>query len=473
MAEEQPDYVGITSRGRPKLVKSDYGYVQDKRGRDEIVYWKCESRDEFACNGRLRTDAGLIVAYVGSHNHAPGATRAEVVKALTDVKEKAKSSQDSSHHIVTSATNAVSQEAVVQLPSGNALKRKVQRTRVTAGNVPPAPASLLDLQLPDRYLRTHTGDDCVLHDAGPEAGQLRCIVFASADSMRMLRDAKSFHMDGTFKCVPLLFSQLYTILARNGEVLPAAYCLQPNKTSAMYERIFQALLNHTPGLQPDAIHCDFGIGATNAAKTKFPDANVRGCFFHLSQNVYKRIQTAGLQERYGNDVAFALRIRMLTALAFVREADVPEYYQILEDEFPEEAEEVITYFKEYYIGRLRNNGTRRTPLFSHALWNVHNDVLNKQPRTNNAQEGWHRRFASQVNCHHPSIWKIITNIADKEQHVHQRREQLVAGHAAPGRKKRYVDRDAKILRIVQSYDSREPLEFLRGIAHNLSFRVSE
>ena len=95
------------------------------------------------------------------------------------------------------------------------------------------------------------------------------------------------------------------------------------------------------------------------------------------------------------------------------------------------------------------------------------------PRTNNAQEGWHRRFASQVNCHHPSIWKIITNIADEEQHVQQRREQLVAGHAAPGRKKRYVDRDAKILRIVQSYDNREPLEFLRGIAHNLSFHVSE
>ena len=208
MAEEQPDYMGLTSRGRPKLVKAGFGYVQDKRGRDDVVYWRCESRDELSCKGRLRTEGGVIVAYVGSHNHAPEASKVEVVKALTEVKQKAASSQDSSHQIVTSVTNSVSQEAVVQLPSSTALKRKIQRTRVAAGNVPPTPASLPELQLPERYRKTHNGEDFLLFDAGLEAGQLRFLIFATDNSMSLLRDASTWHMDGTFKCVPLLFSQL-------------------------------------------------------------------------------------------------------------------------------------------------------------------------------------------------------------------------------------------------------------------------
>eukprot|EP00117_Sycon_ciliatum_P023029 scpid104327/ scgid19691/ len=94
---------------------------------------------------------------------------------------------------------------------------------------------------------------------------------------------------------------------------------------------------------------------------------------------------------------------MVTALAFARLAGLPDYYQLLDENFPECAENVITYFEEYYIGRLRTTGIRRTPMFPREMWTVRSCMLEGQTRTNNAQEGWHRRFPSALTCHHPSI----------------------------------------------------------------------
>ena len=67
----------------------------------------------------------------------------------------------------------------------------------------------------------------------------------------------------------------------------------------------------------------------------------------------------------------------------------------------------MSYFEKNYVGELRPNGQRRTPRFPIALWDVNERTLSGQERTNNAQEGWHRRFATIVTCHHPTTWKAI------------------------------------------------------------------
>ena len=64
-----PDFWGISKREMPKLVKPGYAYVQDQRGQDDVVYWRCERREELSCKGRLKTEDGSIVAYTDIHNH--------------------------------------------------------------------------------------------------------------------------------------------------------------------------------------------------------------------------------------------------------------------------------------------------------------------------------------------------------------------------------------------------------------------
>ena len=66
----------------------------------------------------------------------------------------------------------------------------------------------------------------------------------------------------------------------------------------------------TPGVGnlPSTILFDFEAAATNAFSGIFPNRDICWCFFHLSSNIYKRIQVLGLQEQSINDVEFALHL---------------------------------------------------------------------------------------------------------------------------------------------------------------------
>ena len=50
--------------------------------------------------------------------------------------------------------------------------------------------------------------------------------------------------------------------------------------------MFQALKTIEPDLSPKTIMVDFEKGATNAITFEFPEAKLKGCFFHLSQCIW-------------------------------------------------------------------------------------------------------------------------------------------------------------------------------------------
>ncbi len=54
------------------------------------------------------------------------------------------------------------------------------------------------------------------------------------------------------------------------------------------------------------------MAAIGAIQSEFPQASIKGCFYHLAQNIYRRVQSEGLQERYANDANFALDVRWVT-----------------------------------------------------------------------------------------------------------------------------------------------------------------
>ena len=113
---------------------------------------------------------------------------------------------------------------------------------------------------------------------------------------------------------------------------------------------------------------------------------------------------------------FAHKVRMLAALAFVPEADVIDAFEAVSEDFPLDAQAVIDYFEDTYIGRLRPGGHRRAPLFDMELWNMYNQTIDDLPRTNNAVEGWHRSFQANVGAYHPNFWRFI-DILKREQKI--------------------------------------------------------
>ena len=273
------------------------------------------------------------------------------------------------------------------------------------------------------------------------------------------------------KVCPPLFFQLYTVHAQNnGRILPCIFGLLPNKFQAPSTEFFVQVRNlailHGDG--PNAILFDFERAAINAASEEFPQADMKGCFFHLSSNLWKHIQRFGLQGRYQNDDVFALHLRMLAALAFIPPSTVIEAFGELVDVI-RFIDQFIDYFEDTYIGRFRRNAPRRQPMFSMELWNIFHRTQDELPRTNNNIEGWHRRFQSNASAPHPVIWKFL-DILKKEQGLTRVEAlQTIGGHPPPAQRRRYKDCNQRTIAIVDDYPNRNTIQYLRSIAYYLSY----
>ena len=139
-------------------------------------------------------------------------------------------------------------------------------------------------------------------------------------------------------------------------------------------------------------HCGFRKGSNKRFRKPFPSNSGKRLFFHLTQNVWRKIQELGLKKKYQQDPSFALQIRMIPALAFATSTDVPELFNKLFMELPTDAYDLALYFESTYIGRHISD----TPIViprTFPMWNNHLMVHYGLPRTTNSVEAWHRSFA--------------------------------------------------------------------------------
>ena len=69
----------------------------------------------------------------------------------------------------------------------------------------------------------------------------------------------------------------------------------------------------------------------------------------------------------------------------------------------------------------------------------------------------------------PTIWKFITSLKKIQKGRDTYYEQLVVGHMPRHKLLKYVRADERILRIVNQFHQRDPVEYMRGLAHNYEF----
>lgn len=175
-----------------------------------------------------------------------------------------------------------------------------------------------------------------------------------------------------------------------------------------------------------------------------------------------------MQQLYQDDVEFALKLRLFPELAFVPTDEVIGVFDVLYEFLSPECIPIADYFEDFYIGRPQRHG-RRQPTYAINMWNMYQRSEDELPKTNNAVEGWHRSFQSNVGSSHPTIWKFI-GFLQREQALQQVYiTQMLAGHPSQTPRKKYADSYERILTIVRSYRNRSIMDYLFGIAHNLSF----
>ncbi|KAL4100733.1 hypothetical protein QTP88_020767 [Uroleucon formosanum] len=176
--------------------------------------------------------------------------------------------------------------------------------------------------------------------------------------------------------------------------------------------------------------------------------------------------------QYKNDADFSLFIKMVVTLSFVPIEDLDAAIQQLGDDLPECLQPLFDWFEDNYVGRTNRNGRdRRTALFSPHIWNLHLRVLNSQDRTNNHAEAANRRLNVEMGVQHPSLWSFINCLRKVQAGRDVFYNQLEAGKNPPKKLKKFIDADKCILRLVESYETRTKISFLRGIAQNISLHL--
>jgi hypothetical protein len=395
---------------------------------------------------------------------------------MASMKERAEETVEATHQIVASSTVGVLVSVAGQLPSVQNMKRTIQRTRQREQTPLANPTNLNDLILPQEYTQTLAGVPFLLHDSG--AGNDRILLFSTQRNLDLMAQCTHWFADGTFKTSPPLFSQVYTIHALiYNDIIPTIFVLMPNRTESTYNRVFSALKSLKLNLQPTTIMTDFERSSMNAFHSAFPNAIQRGCFFHLSQSIWRRIQqTEGLKDKYTDDSDFALQVRHLASLAFVPVDDVVGAFEELIDspyfrENSPKLQPIVDYFEDTWIGRPLRQNHRRNPCFAHSLWNCYDATKADLPKTNNSVEGWHYGFNQLLGAHHPTIWKFINGL-QKEQSLNELKvEQYIAGQRPPAGKRIYRDTAEKIKEIVEDYGQRPLFDYLKGIAQNFNLQI--
>lgn len=174
----------------------------------------------------------------------------------------------------------------------------------------------------------------------------KILVFMTTLAKKMFRKARQHFGDGTFKCVPRPFYQLFSIHIdlhsdRNTtNVIPVLYALLPNKSQSTYIRLFEIIKSY--GIKLKKFKCDYEVAVMNAVKAVYPQCVVSGSYFHYQKAVWEKAKdlnvTTTSEERQ--------IVRMANLLPLLPAANIPEGRQIILSKI-EVSLEIIS----------RNNGT--------------------------------------------------------------------------------------------------------------------
>ena len=234
------------------------------------------------------------------------------------------------------------------------------------------------------------------------------------------------------------------------------------------------------GSDPNTISSDYEKGSLNAISRVFTESQLRACYFHFGQAIYRKIVDLGFKVKYHNDYSFSHKVRCFLALDFLPVADVVNGFEerkkepidccqwVLseDDNIPAE---FLSYFELTYIGVMKGRASARrrlSPLFPIDIWNVKESTENFRPRTNNSVEGFHNALSNTLQENPPNVWKFIRRLHSEEILAKTKVLHTERGEQDYSKKK-YKDVNTRLPEIMAKYDPEDKLSFLEGIAYNL------
>ncbi|CAI6360119.1 unnamed protein product [Macrosiphum euphorbiae] len=177
---------------------------QRECNKPEKIIWRCVQYKQ-KCRGRVHVSNGEIIKYT-DHNHIPDISKIEAKIQVNEMKEKARSTCESTHSVLGTIAQ-VEMSVAGQLPSIASLKRTIQRVRQTELSAPSNPVDF-NFDIPEKFHLTTDGELFLQYDSGSNDSK-RILIFATNRNFELMENSEHWFCDGTFSSATSIFSQLY------------------------------------------------------------------------------------------------------------------------------------------------------------------------------------------------------------------------------------------------------------------------
>ncbi|XP_018495047.1 uncharacterized protein LOC108864260 [Galendromus occidentalis] len=467
----------LSAKGKPQFFVENYLYEVEKTVGGRTSYCRCIKQRRDGCPARitiLRWPEPMVQRQTGEHTHAPDTGEFIRRQASAQMKDAVLEKQDKGVKRVHSEVLAEEvrnsrglyedEEIGAALPTFDSVRASLYRAR--AKLTPALPQSRTDIVVEGLYGKTLSDEDFLLFDDGLED---KILAFGTDEMFSILCESPTVFMDGTFKVVPHLFLQLYTIHSfHKGQMFPLVFFLLPDKTKETYRRMFSLLKNHADAkgmvFAPRTFQLDYEVATLRAIQLEFPLSEIKGCNFHFSQSLWRKVQHLGLVSHY-NDPSVKKLIRSCFALSLVPLDRIDDAWLGIDAESPaadHPAYERVGVFKEYVINTWLENGS----VFPRSLWNHYR---NFGARTTNHVEAWHSALSRTIRKEHVNLFQLINFLKKQEDKGRADRLLLQAGQAPPRLSSKYKSLNDRLIRLTDEFESgaKSLMEYVHCVGFNL------
>ena len=303
----------------------------------------------------------------------------------------------------------------------------------------PLEPNSLDFELADDFIPKHfLQADIVLDNA-------RHLVFATTEQLSLVKKARTWYMDATFRVVRKPFQQLFGIHAfvkgQEGNIkqVPLAFTLMSRKRKKDYKRILNTIMGLFPECKVEKFVMDFEIALWSAVRTLFPVAKLQGCAFHWNQAIWRQVQSLGLAVPYVKHRPTQDYIRQLMALPFLPEEHIEQTFRHLESRAPAgPVKDLVRYIEETWIDGL----------WSPSEWSVFGESI----RTNNDVEGYHRKLNGSAGNAHIPLYVLIPLLYKEANNVHIQVRLVKDGKLSRYQRRKYRSMQGRIFNLWKKYE---------------------
>ncbi|KAL0860038.1 hypothetical protein ABMA27_010353 [Loxostege sticticalis] len=403
MADQLPttststDFHFIDRKGGRVLFYDANQYTKKRVGKNGESTWRCiHYKDK--CKGILKIKGGSVLR---KNNHICSSTLGDniVAKSLDDLKKRVSTGSfpavPTEYNKTVGSLKDAGINMIKKIPTFQNVQGALYRARNKSAGLNKINFKSVDeVKVPPQFQNFLMADyDC---------SGVRVLVFASEDARQKLQVLKSYYGDGTFKSCLKPFVQLHVIQGEINRsdgtdfIAPLVYALMNKMDTETYNILFSMIKSCIPHWEPFKFKTDFEKAAMKAVKSVFPHIELKGCFYHYSQAIWKKAKDFDLTKS-----KVTKRVVTLCGLLPLLPRDkISEGWCYIESDCPVNAK--IDAFKNYMTSFWLEN---------ESFVNVW-CVSEKKYRTNNNVEGWNNKLNKATKTKNPKIVQILKVLSE-------------------------------------------------------------